>query len=88
MSTPDAIQILQTLVRFDTTNPPGNEHLAIDWARDTLAQAGIESTLLAKDPARPNLVARIQGRGNSPPLLLQGHSAIPIYPTIAQFGWM
>jgi acetylornithine deacetylase/succinyl-diaminopimelate desuccinylase-like protein len=73
MITPDPIQILQTLIRFDTTNPPGNEYLAIDWARETLAQAGIESTTLAKDPARPNLIARIKGRGDSPPLLLQGH---------------
>ncbi len=73
MSNPDPIQILQTLVRFDTTNPPGNEYLAINWARETLAQAGIESTILAKDPKRPNLIARIKGRGESPPLLLQGH---------------
>ena len=37
MTTPDPVQILQTLIRFDTTNPPGNEYLAIDWARETLA---------------------------------------------------
>ena len=69
----DPIQILQTLVQFDTTNPPGNEYLAINWSRELLAQAGIESTILAKDPDRPNLIARIKGRGDSPPLLLQGH---------------
>ncbi len=66
-------EILQTLIRFDTTNPPGNEHLAIHWVRDLLADAGIESTLLAKDPKRPNLIARFKGAGNAPPLLLQGH---------------
>ena len=66
-------EILQALIRFDTTNPPGNEHLAIHWVRDLLAQYGIESTLLAKDPARPNLLARLKGSGNAPPLLLQGH---------------
>ncbi len=67
------VQFLQTLIRFDTTNPPGNEYLAIHWARDLLAEAGIESTLLAKDPLRPNLIARLKGAGNTPPLLLQGH---------------
>ena len=67
------LEILQTLVRFDTTNPPGNEYLAINWTRDFLAAAGIESTLLAKDPNRPNLIARLKGSGNAPPLLLQGH---------------
>jgi len=66
-------EILQSLIRFDTTNPPGNEYLAIHWARDLLAKAGIESTLLAKDPDRPNLITRIKGNGNAPPLLLQGH---------------
>ena len=29
--------------------------------------------MLASDPARPNLIARLQGQGNAPPLLLQGH---------------
>lgn len=67
------IKLLQTLIRFDTTNPPGNEYLAINWARDTLADAGIESTILAKEPNRPNLIARIRGAGVAPPLLLQGH---------------
>jgi acetylornithine deacetylase/succinyl-diaminopimelate desuccinylase-like protein len=65
--------LLQTLIRFDTTNPPGNEYLAINWARDLLAESGIESILLAKDPQRPNLIARINGNGKAPPLLLQGH---------------
>ena len=67
------INLLQTLIRFDTTNPPGNEYLAINLARDTLADAGIESTILAKEPNRPNLIARIRGAGVAPPLLLQGH---------------
>ncbi len=70
---PTPTNLLQTLIRFDTTNPPGNEHLAINWARDLLAEAGIESAILARDPNRPNLVARIKGQGNAPPLLLQGH---------------
>ncbi len=65
--------LLQTLIRFDTTNPPGNEYLAVNWARDILANAGIESMILAKEPNRPNLIARIKGAGTAPPLLLQGH---------------
>ena len=72
-SYPNPSNLLQTLIRFDTTNPPGNEVLAINWARDLLANAGIESQILAKDPNRPNLIARIKGNGTSPPLLLQGH---------------
>ena len=41
---------------------------------DMEAETGrtIESTILAKDPKRPNLIARLKGAGQAPPLLLQG----------------
>lgn len=67
------VDILRTLVRFDTTNPPGDEAACIGYVRDLLADAGIPSTLLAKTPSRPNLIARLPGRGDAPPLLWQGH---------------
>ncbi|HEX4466530.1 MAG TPA: M20/M25/M40 family metallo-hydrolase, partial [Solirubrobacteraceae bacterium] len=38
-----------------------------------LEELGCEVRLFAQEPERPNLVARLQGRGTSPPLLLQGH---------------
>ena len=65
-------ELLQRLIRFDTTNPPGNEAECMEFLRSLLADAGIESELYAKVPDRPNLVARIEG-GDKPPLLLQGH---------------
>ncbi|MCQ3936486.1 MAG: peptidase M20 [Chloroflexi bacterium] len=67
------VEILQRLIRFNTTNPPGNEAACVGYIRDLLNEAGIESTLLAKDPNRPNLIARLQGEGKVPPLLLYGH---------------
>jgi len=66
-------ELLQRLIRFDTTNPPGNEAACIGYIRDVLAEAGIPSTIVARDPTRPNLVARLAGHGNAPPLLLYGH---------------
>jgi acetylornithine deacetylase/succinyl-diaminopimelate desuccinylase-like protein len=66
-------ELLQHLVRFDTTNPPGNEAECIAFIQNLLEDAGIETTLLAKAPERPNLIARLPGRGAAPPLLLQGH---------------
>jgi acetylornithine deacetylase/succinyl-diaminopimelate desuccinylase-like protein len=65
--------ILQQLIRFDTTNPPGNEAACIEYIHSLLSEAGIASTAIARDPARPNLVARLAGQGSAPPLLLQGH---------------
>ena len=67
------VELLQHLIRFDTTNPPGNEAECIAFVRALLEEAGCETTTYAKDPARPNLVARLPGAGDSAPLLLQGH---------------
>ena len=66
-------ELLQQLLRFDTTNPPGNEASCIDYIRTLLIDAGFETTVLASDNKRPNLVTRLHGRGEAPPLLLQGH---------------
>jgi acetylornithine deacetylase/succinyl-diaminopimelate desuccinylase-like protein len=67
------VDILQKLIRFDTTNPPGNEAECIQYLKGLLDEAGIPTALYALDEARPNLVARLAGRGDSPPLLLYGH---------------
>jgi acetylornithine deacetylase/succinyl-diaminopimelate desuccinylase-like protein len=67
------VELLQMLLRFDTTNPPGNERDCIEWIRGLLEDLGCEVRILARDPDRPNLIARIAGRGTSAPLLLQGH---------------
>ena len=66
-------EILQKLIRFNTTNPPGEEAECIAYIRGMLTDAGIESTVLERTTKRPNLIARIQGAGKAPPLLLYGH---------------
>jgi acetylornithine deacetylase/succinyl-diaminopimelate desuccinylase-like protein len=66
-------EILQKLIRFNTTNPPGDEAECIAYIRGLLTDAGIESTVLERTTKRPNLIARIQGAGKAPPLLLYGH---------------
>jgi acetylornithine deacetylase/succinyl-diaminopimelate desuccinylase-like protein len=53
------VELLQQLIRFDTTNPPGNEAECIGYLRRLLEDAGCEVELYAKDPARPNLVSRL-----------------------------
>lgn len=66
-------ELLAHLIRFDTTNPPGNEAACIAFLADLLRGVGIEPTLLALDAARPALIARLPGMGTQPPLLLYGH---------------
>jgi acetylornithine deacetylase/succinyl-diaminopimelate desuccinylase-like protein len=67
------VELLQQLIRFDTTNPPGNEAECIGFVRGLLEDAGCAVDLYARDPARPNLISRLPGRGDRAPLLLQGH---------------
>jgi acetylornithine deacetylase/succinyl-diaminopimelate desuccinylase-like protein len=66
-------ELLQRLIRFDTTNPPGNERACVEWIAGVLRDAGLEPRILAKDAERPNLIARLPGDGRAAPLLLQGH---------------
>ncbi|MBV9708183.1 MAG: M20/M25/M40 family metallo-hydrolase [Chloroflexi bacterium] len=66
-------ELLQQLIRFNTTNPPGNELACITYINTLLKEAGFQTTILASDPARPNLITCLRGSGNAPPLLLQGH---------------
>lgn len=66
-------ELLQNLIRFDTTNPPGNERPCIEYLNSLLKDAGVETTLLTKTPERPNLIARLKGEGKAPPMLLYGH---------------
>jgi acetylornithine deacetylase/succinyl-diaminopimelate desuccinylase-like protein len=66
-------ELLQRLIQFDTTNPPGNEEECISFINGLLTEAGVETTILGQTPERPNLIARLPGQGSASPLLLYGH---------------
>ncbi len=72
---PSAVDLLQRLIQFDTSNPPGQERECALWLKSLLDQHNIANELLHPPgmPDRPSVVARIPGRGDAPPLLLQGH---------------
>lgn len=76
------LELLQKLIRFDTTNPPGNERACVQWLEGVLRAAGLDTTVVARNPERPSLVGRLPGAGNAPPLLLQGH--LDVVPTTGQ----
>jgi acetylornithine deacetylase/succinyl-diaminopimelate desuccinylase-like protein len=67
------VELLQKLIRFNTTNPPGKEAKCAAYINQLLTGAGFETTTLALDPKRPNLIARMKGNGEAPPLMLYGH---------------
>lgn len=66
-------QLLQHLIRFNTTNPPGNEAECITYIYNLLSEFGIQAQTFSIQPNRPNLIGRLKGRGEVPPLLLYGH---------------
>jgi acetylornithine deacetylase/succinyl-diaminopimelate desuccinylase-like protein len=72
----EVVDLLQRLIRIDTTNPPGNETAAAELLRDYLEAAGVECELHARVPERANLVARIPGRGDGPSLALLSHTDV------------
>ncbi len=71
--TPKPADLLRRLIRFDTTNPPGNEGPCLAYLKGLFESRGIEGTMLGGSSDRPNLVVRVPGRGQAPPLLMQGH---------------
>ena len=72
----EVVDLLQRLIRLDTTNPPGNETAAAELLRDYLEAAGVECELYARVPERANLVARIRGTGDGPSLALLSHTDV------------
>jgi acetylornithine deacetylase/succinyl-diaminopimelate desuccinylase-like protein len=65
--------LLQELLRVNTVNPPGNEVRAARILQDYFARNGIEAELYAREPDRPNVVARLRG-GDGPSLLFLSHT--------------
>jgi acetylornithine deacetylase/succinyl-diaminopimelate desuccinylase-like protein len=72
----EVTELLQELIRIDTTNPPGNETAAAEVLQAYLEDSGAEVELYARIPERANLVARIPGRGDGPTLLLLSHTDV------------
>jgi acetylornithine deacetylase/succinyl-diaminopimelate desuccinylase-like protein len=64
----------QAVLRLDTTNPPGNEHLAVEYLKKVFDTENIPSQVFALDPNRSNIVARLKGNGKKRPLLIMGHT--------------
>jgi len=70
----EAQELLQTLIRFNTVNPPGNERPAQEYLADHLTRAGFECELLGAQPERPNLIARLRApAADGPTLCYLGH---------------
>jgi acetylornithine deacetylase/succinyl-diaminopimelate desuccinylase-like protein len=70
---PWAVDLLGRLIRTNTVNPPGGESAVQEFLKGALVAAGFECELLAAEPSRPNLIARLRGEREGPTLTFLGH---------------
>ena len=64
------------LLKLDTTNPPGNEHLAVAYLADVLDREGLAHEVVESAPGRANLVARLPGAKRDTGLLMTSHTDV------------
>jgi acetylornithine deacetylase/succinyl-diaminopimelate desuccinylase-like protein len=72
----EALRHFQALVQIDSSDPPGNETKVAEYVKKTLEAEGIPVMMVAQDPARANIIARLKGNGTKRPLLIMGHSDV------------
>lgn len=87
-ATREAAELLREYLRIDTSNPPGNEALAVSFIGNILAAEGIAFETAESAPGRDNLFARI-GPGEGGVCLLNHTDVVPVerqYWDVDPFG--
>ena len=70
----ESVALAAALLRIDSTN--GNETAVAEVLAAYLEANGVRAELVARDPARANLVARIPGTSGARSLSFVGHSDV------------
>jgi acetylornithine deacetylase/succinyl-diaminopimelate desuccinylase-like protein len=73
---PEILERFTTLLKLDTSNPPGNETRVAEVVEAALQREGIPAQLYALEATRANVVARLKGNGSKRPLLIMGHTDV------------
>ena len=77
----ECVRHLQNLIRLDTSNPPGNETIAVAYIKEQIEAAGVTCEVVESEPGRANLRAILKGDGSQRPLLLMSHTdVVPVEP--------
>ena len=66
-------EILKTLIRFPTENPPGNEAPAQEWISEKLKTLSDKVDVFEVLPGRSNVVGIVKGAGGGRSVILNGH---------------
>ncbi len=78
----EAVRTIQSYIRINTSNPPGDVTKAADFLTGILEREGIAVKRYESAPGRSILVARLAGSGGAKPLLLLHHmDVVPTDPS-------
>jgi acetylornithine deacetylase/succinyl-diaminopimelate desuccinylase-like protein len=72
----ETLEHFQALLRFDTSDPPGNERPSAEYLKRVLDREGIANQIFELEPNRLNVVARLKGNGSKRPLLIMAHTDV------------
>lgn len=68
------VEMLTTLIRFNSVNPPGNEAPVAEYLAGSMRRAGLQVELVPLTEKRANVMARLPGRSAAPALMFCGHT--------------
>ncbi|MBC8205337.1 M20/M25/M40 family metallo-hydrolase [bacterium] len=71
-----SLDILSHLIRFDTTNPPGNELPLMKYLSRRLKKEGVHCEIFKSDLNRANLIARCKGDGSQGAFMIAAHADV------------
>ncbi|HYO31145.1 MAG TPA: M20 family metallopeptidase [Thermomicrobiales bacterium] len=80
----ETVDFLQSLIRVDTVNPPGDVRDAVELCRTKLADAGFACRIEPHEAIKTNLIAEF-GSGASPRLAFNAH--LDVVPTGDPSAW-
>ncbi|WP_338062831.1 M20/M25/M40 family metallo-hydrolase [Sporolactobacillus pectinivorans] len=79
MDKTEAIELLKDILKINTTNPPGNEALAVKRLLPVFEKAGIETEIVDYSEGRQQLIATYAGKERGKTLTFTGHlDVVPV----------
>ena len=70
----DVVELCQSLIRIDSSNPTSNERAIAEWVAELLTDAGLAPEVFESEPGRASVVARWAGEDSArDALLIHGH---------------
>ncbi|MBN1881355.1 MAG: M20/M25/M40 family metallo-hydrolase [Deltaproteobacteria bacterium] len=69
----EAVRLLSDYIKINTTNPPGNERVAVDFLSELFTAEGIDYKIYEPEAGRASIRAHLPGTGEKKPLILMTH---------------